>query len=306
MEKSVESTSNNHQLQLRLSYRPPYDWPSIIQFLQARAIPGVEAVSDTGYRRTVQIDEVAGIIEIQPVEEKSQLLFSIPTELSKGLIQTVEQIRHLFDLNADPTEITNHLKQDQQLAATVQSYPGLRVPGAWDSFEIAVRAILGQQISVKAATTLSGRVAQAWGEPIAPNGDDQLAYIFPSAERLAAADLSGLGIIPQRANAIQELARAVASGSLSLGVGTKLDDAIEQLTALPGIGPWTAHYVAMRALGEPDAFPAGDLVLRRAAAMRPNEPLTEAQLRRQAEQWRPWRAYAAMYLWKQYAALENT
>lgn len=291
-----------HQLQLKLSYRPPLDWPSLIHFLQARAIPGVESVKSDTYCRTVQFEESVGIIELQFVEGQEYVLLRVPPHLSRHVMQISERIRTLFDLRADPMVITKHLQQDKQMADLVQDYPGLRVPGAWDGFEMAVRAILGQQVSVKAANTLAGRLVQAYGHPLQTGGDDELAYLFPSPERLAEAPMTGMGLMPKRAAAIRTLAKAVRDGEFVFGTAIGLEEAIEQLTALPGLGSWTAHYIAMRALGEPDAFPSGDLALRRAAAETKGAMLTEAQLRQRAEAWRPWRAYAAMYLWRHYIA----
>jgi AraC family transcriptional regulator of adaptative response / DNA-3-methyladenine glycosylase II len=293
---------NPHNLQLRLSYRQPLDWPALIRFLRVRAIPGVESVERDQYRRTVQIEDRVGVIELRFVEGQRHLLLSVPPDLSRSLMQISERIRTLFDLRADPLVITNHLKQDEQMADLVEQHPGLRVPGAWDGFEVAVRAILGQQVSIKAANTIAGRLVKRYGEPPQTAGDDELVYLFPRAERLAEAPLSDIGLMPRRAEAIRALARAVRDGELVFGTTIGLEEVIELLMALPGIGPWTAHYIAMRALSEPDAFPAGDLGLRRAAAQTKGSMLTEAQLRQRAEAWRPWRAYGAMYLWQHYAS----
>lgn len=300
--KQMALAPNEANLQLKLAYRPPFEWQSLIQFLQARAIPGVEAIGAGRYCRTVDIDGTAGIVEVRPVEGAQHLLLQAPPELSRGLMQISERVRSLFDLRADPMEIAGHLSQDKQMAELVQKYPGLRIPGAWDGFEIAVRAILGQQISVKAANTLAGRLVKAYGRPIQTVDGDEPAYLFPCPNRLAEADFSNIGLMPQRAKAIRELARAVSDGHLTFETVVGLEEAIARLTALPGVGTWTAHYIAMRALGEPDAFPTGDLALRRAAAQTKGELLTEAQLRQRAEPWRPWRAYAAMYLWRHYIA----
>jgi AraC family transcriptional regulator of adaptative response / DNA-3-methyladenine glycosylase II len=300
-QKQMSPTASEANLQLKLSYRPPLDWQSLIRFLQARAIPGVEAISADRYRRTVHIGEATGIIQVQPGEGAQYLLLQVPPELSRGLMQISERVRNLFDLRADPMQISSHLTQDKRMAELVQSHPGLRIPGAWDGFEIAVRAIVGQQVSVKAANTLAGRLVKAYGQPLQTAGDDELAYLFPCPDRLADADFSATGLMPQRAEAIRGLARAVRDGHLAFGTAVGLEEAIACLTALPGVGAWTAHYIAMRALGEPDAFPSGDLALRRAAAEKKGNMLTEAQLRERAEPWRPWRAYAAMYLWQHYA-----
>jgi AraC family transcriptional regulator, regulatory protein of adaptative response / DNA-3-methyladenine glycosylase II len=300
--------SNGHSagdltLRLRLSYRPPLDWPSLIQFLQARAIPGVESVERNAYRRTLRVGSSAGVIEVRIVEGQQHLLLSVSPELSKGLMHISERMRALFDLRADPLTITNRLKGDEQMSVLVERFPGLRVPGAWDGFEVAVRAILGQQVSLKAANTLAGRLVKAYGEPLQTIEDDQLAYLFPRPERLADASLSAIGLTSGRAEAIRALARAVRDGELDFSTAIGLEEAVERLTDLPGVGLWTAHYIAMRALSEPDAFPAGDLALRRAAAETKGTILTEHQLRQRAEAWRPWRAYAAMYLWRRYTGL---
>jgi AraC family transcriptional regulator of adaptative response / DNA-3-methyladenine glycosylase II len=300
--KQVAATAGEANLQLKLAYRPPLDWPSLIQFLQARAIPGVESVRADRYRRTVRIGRTTGILEVQPVADAPHLLLQVPPGLSKSLMQISERVRTMFDLRADPLEISGHLAQDKRLAERVQGYPGLRLPGAWDGFELAVRAILGQQVSLKAANTLAGRLVKAYGEPLQTVAEAELAYLFPCPERLVDANLADIGLMPRRAEAIRELARAVKDGTLAFGTAVGLEEAIERLTALPGVGAWTAHYIAMRALGEPDAFPAGDLGLRRAAAENKGELLTEAQLWRRAEPWRPWRAYAAMVLWRHNAA----
>jgi len=287
-------------LRLRLSYRPPFDWPALLRFLQARAIPGVEVVEMDSYRRTLRIGDSAGVIEVRNVEAGQHLLLSVPPELSRGLMHISERMRALFDLRADPLTISNHLKGEEGMPALVERFPGLRVPGAWDGFEVAVRAILGQQVSVKAANTLAGRLVKRYGEPLQTSADDRLAYLFPRPERLAEASLSTIGLTPGRIEAIRALARAVRDSELDFGTTLGLEEALARLTDMPGIGPWTAQYIAMRALSEPDAFPAGDLALRRAAAGPEGGTLTESQLRQRAEAWRPWRAYAAMYLWQHY------
>lgn len=299
-ENSGNSGRNDPNLQLKLSYRPPFDWPSLIKFFHDRAIPGVESIEKDNYRRTVKIEGVVGVIEVRFIEGQRHLLLSVPPDLSRCLLKIVERVRTLFDLRADPLIIANHLKQDEKMAVLVENYPGLRLPGAWDGFELAVRAILGQQVSVKAANTLAGRLVKTYGEPLQTPEDDELAYLFPSPERLAGAPMAGIGLLPKRAEAIRSLAQAVLDGNLTFGTAIGLDEVIESLTALPGIGPWTAHYIAMRAFSEPDAFPAGDLGLLQAAADIEGTPLSEIQLQQRAEAWRPWRAYAALYLWKHY------
>jgi AraC family transcriptional regulator of adaptative response / DNA-3-methyladenine glycosylase II len=240
---------------------------------------------------------MVGIIQVTHQPEKNSLVLAISPNLSRNLIQIVERVRMLFDLRADPLEIGQWLSQDARLAPLLQRRPGLRVPGAWDGFEVAVRAIVGQQVSVKGATTLMGRLVAAAGDPVMLTASttavsSPLTHLFPTPQQILTADLVGLGLTTQRTAAIQALAQAVAEKRLLLETAVSLDHTTQQLTQLHGIGDWTAHYIAMRVFGEPDAFPAGDLVLRK---MMGN--LSPSQLQQLAEPWRPWRAYAAMQLW---------
>jgi AraC family transcriptional regulator of adaptative response / DNA-3-methyladenine glycosylase II len=282
---------------LKLAYRPPFDWTAIINFLAARAIPGVESVSSTAYRRTLAVAGVEGVLAVSPDPGAHRLVARIRVEDPTPLQAISERIRRLFDLAADPGVIAADLARAPHLCEALRAKPGLRVPGAWDGFELAVRAVLGQQISVKGATTLSGRLVARFGERSSiARGDGDLHSLFPTAETLAASDLTEIGLPRARAAAISSLAGAVADGELRLAAPRDLDAAIEQLTALPGIGEWTAQYIAMRALREPDAFPATDLGLRRALGAT-GRPRSGAELRDIAEGWRPWRAYAAMLLW---------
>ena len=298
--------SENNGLVLKLFYRPPFDWVALIRFLQARAVPGVEAVQDNSYRRTVRLREAVGIIEVRPVLQERHVLLSVPAQFSKDLLTITERVRDLFDLRTDPQAIETHLQADGLMRGLVQANPGLRVPGAWDGFEIAVRAILGQQISVRAASTLAGRLVEAFGERLPQAEEEHLARLFPTPERLAEADLSEIGLTKPRLRSIRELARAVCAGELAFKTSAGLEEAVERLSALPGIGAWTAHYIAMRALREPDAFPAGDLALRRAAASEGSAPLSEVELFERSSAWRPWRAYAAMHLWMRYGARQSS
>ena len=286
----------NSAIQIRLAFRPPYDWHSLIRFLGPRAIPGIEFIQDDCYRRFVAFDECAGMIEVRLAANSNHLLLTVPLELSKGLAQIVERVRTMFDLRADPQTIDAHLRRDPLLAALVKAHPGLRVPGAWDGFELAARAILGQQVSVKAATTLMGRLVKRYGEEMEGAGGEG-RYKFPIAERLSRARSNDLGMPSQRAASIRKLAHAVHRGHLKLSAFMNLEEAIQKLTAIPGIGKWTAHYIAMRALGEPDAFPSTDLGLRHALEGKLATPFSEEKLLAVAERWRPWRAYAVMHLW---------
>src|SRR5438445_281284 len=214
-----------------------------------------------------------------------------------------ERARRRFDLDADPVLIANHLARSPKLRPLVARRPGLRVPGAWDAFELAVRAVLGQQVTVRGATTLAGRLVRAFGTPLDQAGDG-LTHLFPRPEALADTDLASIGLPRSRAATIRGLARAVARGEIALDAARGLEDAVARLAAVPGIGAWTAHYIAMRALGEPDAFPAADLGLRRALGNGAG-PLAPARVAERAEAWRPWRAYAAMHLWAGLAGEED-
>lgn len=281
---------------LRLAYREPFDFVRLLAFLRARAIPGVESVSDHAYRRTIAIDGVVGTLEVALASGALALRIRVP--LVRGLYAIVERVRSLFDLRADPAIIVATLGRDATLARSLRARPGLRVPGAWDGFELAVRAILGQQVSVTRATALSGRLVEAFGEPL-PGSlcEHGLTRLFPPPAVLARADIAtALGIPGGRAEAIRALGAEVARGAIAFVPGAPDPRVLERLLAIRGIGPWTVAYVAMRALADTDAFPDGDLGLRQALGT-VDEPLRSRDLVRRAEAWRPWRAYAAMHLW---------
>jgi AraC family transcriptional regulator, regulatory protein of adaptative response / DNA-3-methyladenine glycosylase II len=286
--------------QLKLYYCAPLDWTLLLDFLRRRAMPGVEVVENNTYKRIVTFDDIVGTIEVRPVRGERYCLVRVPDSLSRYLLAITERVKRLFDLRANPDIIAAGLADDGHLTGLVRHYPGLRLPGAWDGFEVGVRAILGQQVSVKAATTFCRRLIETYGRPLANPDQPALTHVFPTPERIAQAVLTTIGLTQQRALTLQTFASAIANGTLSLHTGPTLDDAVETLLAMPGIGPWTANYIAMRALGEPDAFPAGDLILRRAASDASDQPLTERRLLQKAESWRPWRAYAAMLLWTAY------
>jgi AraC family transcriptional regulator of adaptative response / DNA-3-methyladenine glycosylase II len=274
---------------LQLPYRPPYDYAAVLEFLARRATPGVEQVRDGRYRRTIEGDGEHGMLTIRHLPERNQLLCEIDLPGSHRLIRFVDRVRQLFDLNADPLEIDRCLCRDAELAGIVQRKPGLRVPGAWDPFEIAVRAVVGQQISLQAATTVMGRIAQRFG------GFAGGRRFFPTPQSLAETRESELPMPRTRAAAVRALSRAVLDGSVDLNAGDP-GGLVEQLMRIKGIGPWTAQYVAMRAASDPDAFLHGDLVLLRVARQRLGVG-SAAELLRRAEAWRPWRAYAGMHLW---------
>ena len=284
------------ELTLRLPYRPPYDWEGILAFLRRRAIPGVESVDHEVYRRTISLAGSQGIVEVRATGE-AFLLVTIAVDRLPAVATLAARLRHLFDLDTDPEPIAEQLGRDPALAHRLSAHPGLRVPGAWDAFELAVRAMLGQQVSVAAASTLAGRLAAAFGTPLAaPRSEHGLRVLFPEPKALAEADLSSIGLPRARAVAITSLAAAVTKDPTLLRTPIGLEGTVARLVMLPGIGQWTAEYIAMRALGEPDAFPASDLGLLRAMRRELPRP-SPALLQRRAERWRPWRAYAAMLLW---------
>jgi AraC family transcriptional regulator of adaptative response / DNA-3-methyladenine glycosylase II len=279
---------------LRLSFRPPLAWRAMLSFLAARAIPGVEEVDvDRGaYRRSFAGADGAGVLAARLARDGRAIELGVRGARAARWIDVVRRVRRIFDLDADPLAIATCLGASPTLARSVRRTPGLRVPGAWDPFETLVRAMLGQQISVAAATTIAGRLARRFGEPVGAAGEGGLTHVFPAARALAAADLTTIGLPRARARSLSETASAVARDPELLQAAPSLEALIDRLRALPGVGPWTAHYVAMRAFHEPDAFPTGDLVLRRAAG-----EVTARRLDELAEAWRPWRAYAAMHLW---------
>jgi AraC family transcriptional regulator of adaptative response / DNA-3-methyladenine glycosylase II len=285
-------------LSVRLAYRPPYDWDAMLSFLTARAIPGVELVSGNGYRRTIAIGHHCGVIGVTPAD-KNRVDVTIRFPDMAALPQIIARVRRVFDLAADPDTIGAHLALDPALAPLLQARPGLRVPGAWDGFELAMRAVFGQQITVPAATKLLGKLVQAYGDPLRAQASDGggLTHLFPSAARIAGADLATLGMPGARARSASALAQIMADDPLIFSRGASLDDAIAKLRALPGIGEWTAQYIAMRELREPDAFPAADVGLLRALAAPDGRRPLPAELLARAERWRPWRAYAALHLW---------
>lgn len=283
---------------VRLPYSPPYDWDAMIAFLAARSIPGVELVEPDRYARTLAIDGAQGVVSVRPGKGDA-LVAEISFPNLAALPAVIARIRRVFDLAADPIQIGGHLSRDPALAPLVAARPGLRAPGAWDGFELAVRAILGQQITVVAARGLGARMTQAFGEVIDDPAAAKLGLdrIFPSPERLVAQDIAVLGMPRARANALEALARAVAADPAMFTPRADLDSAIAALKALPGIGEWTAQYIALRELREPDAFPHGDVALQRALPGADGVRPTAAELLVRAEAWRPWRAYAAQHLW---------
>jgi AraC family transcriptional regulator, regulatory protein of adaptative response / DNA-3-methyladenine glycosylase II len=285
-----KTTQPANQYVFQLRFRPPYHWNGLLGFLAARATPGVEVVDDRGYRRSISINGRYGYFAVSLDDAHDALAVRVQIDDPHALYGIIERIRSMFDLNADWAAISRSLGAHIELAARLRAAPGLRVPGCWDGFELAVRAILGQQITVKGATLLAGRIARSFGEPISNAVD--LTHMFPRPEVLADAKLTRVGVTGKRSETIRALARAVCDGRISFERVVDSEALLAQLCEIPGIGSWTAQYVAMRALGEPDAFPSGDLGLLRALGLN-----SSCKLEKRAEAWRPWRSYAAMYLW---------
>jgi AraC family transcriptional regulator, regulatory protein of adaptative response / DNA-3-methyladenine glycosylase II len=268
----------------------------MLGYFALRAIPGVEVVAGGTYARTVVIDGVPGVIGVsRGGDGRLALRARLPGE---GPVHVAPRVRRIFGLDADLEAAREALAGDPVIGPLLVARPGLRVPGAWDGFEIGVRAIIGQQVTVAGASTLAGRLVGRHGKPVPGPAPPGLTHTFPSPARLADGDLDGIGLTRARARAIREFAHAVAEGRVRLDRSVPLDELVDSIVALPGLGPWTAHYVALR-LGGPDAFPASDLGLRRAVAngSSPAALPSARQLTARAAAWRPWRALAAVHLW---------
>ena len=279
-----------NQYLFRLRFRPPYDWKGMLSFLAARATPGVETVDHGCYRRSISLNDSQGYFEISLDEANHSLVARVQFGDPRSLFFITERIRSMFDLNADWAAIAKTLKADPVMAAQIEAAPGLRVPGCWNGFELAVRAILGQQVSVKGATTLAGRLVKDFGQKFA--GAPGLTHVFPQPHAFADANLTSIGLPRARAETIRALARAIDDGRISFDGAVDSTQFLSNLCEIPGIGKWTAQYVAMRALGEPDAFPSSDLGLLRTLNLS-----STRDLETRAEAWRPWRSYAAVHLW---------
>ncbi len=296
------SALNTQELTLRLAYRPPLAWKELLQYLSGRAMAGIEYVDfeTASYLRTVQLGDASGWIKVSHLPESQQLSLSISAGLHRVLLPLLERVRNQFDLEANPAMIAEHLGQDRILARQLHATPGLRVPGAFDGFELAIRAILGQQVSVAGATTVAGRLVKQFGEPVVTPWP-QLTHHFPTPAVLASASLdqiAALGMPGKRAATVLNFAHFVESGGLSFPAHTPLDEVIRTLKNLPGIGEWTAQYIAMRALRYPNAFPAGDLGLQKAVTPVGETRTSEKSLFMQSQAWAPWRSYAALLLWQ--------
>ena len=297
-------------LTLRLSYRPPLDFPLLLKFLSRRAIPGIERVEADSYARVIGPAQTPAWLHVSADPKRPELRLRIENADPRAIPDIVRRARRMFDLDADLCAVHGVLTHDPLLAGAIRLHPGLRVPCGWDGFELAVRAVLGQQISVAGATTLARRLVESYGAPLGKSGEDDsvagristlrsgLNRAFPSPERLRDAPLETIGLPRTRAASLRALSAAVADGRLSFAGGQRLEDFIERATTLPGIGAWTAQYIAMRGMALPDAFPAGDLVLQQVLGRaQGKDRLSERATEAYSQSWRPWRASAVLHLW---------
>lgn len=290
------------QLVLRLPYYEPYDWETILNFFRYRAIPGVEYVSESAYRRIVRTEGGAAEIEVRNAD--GHLEAAVRGIEPRHLFPLVQTLREVFDTDAPIADIAAVLRKDALLRRLLRLHPGIRVPGAFDRFEHIVRAILGQQVSVRAATTIAGRLALRYGDP-APESlqvTGELTHLFPAPERLVRARMEALGITKSRAATIRRVAGAVVARRLDLDPSVPSADFVAGFTSLRGIGPWTAEYTLLRAMKDPDAFPASDLGVIKAMSPGNDVRLSAREIEARADAWRPWRAYAALLLWQRAAA----
>ena len=296
-------------LTMRLPYRKPFDWGSMLNFFSGRATPGCEQIAGDAYLRTVTLNGEHGIIECRPDQQANNLCLTIHGLPTLSLFEVAQRSREMFDLDAPIADISEALSTDRKLRPLVRKNQGIRVPGSWDGFELTIRAILGQQISVKAATTLAGRIAARYGEEfevpesaIARCPELTLHRLFPTPRKLARARFNKIGLVSSRAETIRRVSKAVVDGELDFDSAQDPDSFCSKLTSIRGIGDWTAQYVAMRVLKNPDAFPAADLALLKAFDEEVGHRISSADLLARAEKWRPWRAYAALLLWSSFSS----
>jgi AraC family transcriptional regulator of adaptative response / DNA-3-methyladenine glycosylase II len=293
--KPEVSAEHEGEIKLLLRYRPPYDWAAMLDFLRLRAIPGIERVTDDTYARTICLDGHQGTVALRPGTGNAlQAVVRFPR--LQALPAIIARLRRVFDLASDPVAMAAQFSADPVMASLVRARPGLRVPGAWDGFELAMRAVLGQQITVAAAIRLAGKLVSAHGEPMA-QPDGSLTHVFPRPEAVAVAELASLGMPRSRAATLSAVAAAAVADPRLFDAGSGLSESVLRLRAIRGIGEWTGQYIALRQLREPDAFPSADIGLIRALERLESREYTPAQLLARAEAWRPWRAYAAQHLW---------
>jgi len=287
-------------IELSLAYRPPFQWERMLEFFGARAVRGVEEVTDRAYRRSITVGAAVGTLEVSRKRGAGNVVNVSIKGIEPALLgEAVRRVRRMFDLDADPLTISSHLRRDPRLAPLVNAAPGTRIPATWDPFEAAVRAVIGQQISVAGAITIAGRLAERHGRPV--DGGGTITRAFPRPADLAHADLSGLGIPAARARTLTAIARAALAGRLRLDGYAPTDQIGADLVAIPGIGPWSAQYVSLRGFGEPDAFPESDLGIRKALDSL-GYPRASKRRKTAVERLAPWRGYAALYLWSTLAS----
>jgi AraC family transcriptional regulator of adaptative response / DNA-3-methyladenine glycosylase II len=281
---------------LRLAYQPPYDFSALLEFFARRAIPGIEQIDGESYSRRFALDGVIGSLRVSEISHDDALALVIDFPRATQIGDIASRVRRMFDLDADIATIHARLGRKAPLRALVRRHPGQRLPGGWDGFEIAVRAVLGQQISVAAARTLASRLVQHFGTEVSLPGGEE-CHLFPAPCDLVDADLGAIGLTRARVQTLRSMAQALCEGRVDFRREQSLEEFVEKWVQLPGIGAWTAHYIAMRALSHADAFPAADLVLRKAVSS-DGTPVPLKQLQAMAEAWRPWRAYAVLHLWR--------
>jgi|TARA_B110000196_G_scaffold51468_1_gene42274 AraC family transcriptional regulator of adaptative response / DNA-3-methyladenine glycosylase II len=292
------SRSSNAPIKLLLKYVRPYSFKQLLQHLRSRVTPGIEEVTNSGsYRRVVSHEGNARIIEVSDAHDEQHLAVQVHSVSYDNLIDDIERLRTLLAIDEDPAPIVSHLLNDHLVGASVAQHPWLRVPRCWDPFETSVRIIIGQQISVAAATTITGRIAHKLGEQLSVGGT--LDRVFPNAATLAKANLKGLGLTDKRATTLEHFAKAVANGNLDLRLNGAIEEVVSRWSALPGIGPWTAHMAAMRVLQHNDAMPSSDLGIRRTASKLAGNSISSKELDNRSLPWRPFRSWAVQHLWEQ-------
>ncbi|MBT8768305.1 DNA-3-methyladenine glycosylase family protein [Metapseudomonas boanensis] len=283
---------------MRLDYFEPWNWQQFQRHFALRRLPGVEHLTADSYSRSFRLDGCTGWFRLTAAS--SSLTLDVSPSAKDLESQLAARVRRMFDLDSDPAAIAHHLAQDPLLHTLLRRYPGLRLPVAFDPFEQAVRTIIGQQVTVKAAVTIAGRLVERLGELLSDAPVDGPLRLFPTPQAIADDPLPGIGMPGKRVDTLRRLASAVADGTLELTTADGIETLIDRLCALPGIGRWTAEYIALRAFGEPDAFPTADLGLLK-SPLWGAEGISARELQKRAELWRPWRAYAAVYLWQSYA-----
>jgi AraC family transcriptional regulator of adaptative response / DNA-3-methyladenine glycosylase II len=285
---------------LCLSYHPPFNFRQVTGFLKPRAIPGVEFVDGHTYHRSISLGSASGFVALSCLENEPCVRLEIHFPDQDTLPVIADMAKQMFDLDAPVNTIDDHLAKDSFLGPMVAQHPGMRVPGAFNPFELCIRAIIGQQISVKGATTIIGRIAERFGKTLNLKNPWGLKYLFPEPEKLVNADYEGIGLTKARIAAIRQFSAAVLRGQVDFHRPVDPELLRKALVRIKGIGEWTAQYILMRTIKHPDAMPFSDLGLLKAVSP-DNKPATEKQLKEMSSPWKPWRAYAAMHLWSSLA-----